>query len=188
MILSSLRTIRVLSVDPTSKGFGFAVLEGPGQLIDWGVKHVRADGGRRNQDCLEKVAALIVRFQPDVFVVERTGVKGCLRRPRVRRLIKSLLTLARHHDLRVRRISRRTVLRCFSQTSAAKKYQVAVALARQFPELELHLPPERRLGDSEDERMSIFDALALGYASYESMRRARRVLSLPSPKTSLRNA
>lgn len=184
MNLASLETIRVLAVDPTSKGFGYAVLEGPEILVDWGVKDGSGDRRHRNRGCLEKAAALIVRYQPDVLVVERADVKGCLRRPRVRRLIKSLLTLARHHDLRVRRISRRTVLRCFSQTSAAKKYQVAVALTRQFPELELHLPPERRLGDSEDERMGIFDAVAFGYASYKSLRRARRAFSLLSAEIS----
>lgn len=34
---------RVLAIDPNSRGFGFAVLEGPDRLIDWGVVHVRAD-------------------------------------------------------------------------------------------------------------------------------------------------
>jgi len=36
---------------------------------------------------------------------------------------------------------------------------------------------------SEDERMSIFDAVAFGYASYESLRRERRALSLLSLET-----
>jgi hypothetical protein len=37
------KDIRVLAIDPSTRGFGFAILEGPNQLIDWGVKETRAD-------------------------------------------------------------------------------------------------------------------------------------------------
>ena len=32
---------RVLAIQPTTRGFGFAVFEGPQEPIDWGVKEVR---------------------------------------------------------------------------------------------------------------------------------------------------
>ena len=171
---------RVLAIDPTSKGFGFAVLEGPVVLIDWGVKHASGD---QNRKCLEQAAKLIARYQPDVLVVERTTAKGCRRRLRARRLIESLLILVRDRHLRARRVSRRSVQRCFSQKGSATKREVAVAIAQRFPELEPHLPPERKPWMSEDERMSIFDAVAFGYASYESLRRERRALSQLSLET-----
>ena len=31
---------RIIAIDPTTKGFGFAVMEGPEDLIDWGIKEV----------------------------------------------------------------------------------------------------------------------------------------------------
>ncbi len=35
---------RVLAIDPNSRGFGFAVLEGGARLIDWGIRDTgRAD-------------------------------------------------------------------------------------------------------------------------------------------------
>jgi hypothetical protein len=167
----------VLAIDPTSKGFGFAVLEGPEKLIDWGVKHA-GTGAPRNRKSVAQACELMARYRPEVLVVEHTSAKGCHRRARVRRLIKSLLTLARRHRLRARRISRRSVLRSFGPSSAANKYRVAVTLTERFPELALHLPPERKLGDSEDERMAIFDALSFGWMFYETMRREARALSL----------
>lgn len=39
--------IRVLAIDPSTRGFGFAVLEAPNRLIDWGVKEARTDKQRR---------------------------------------------------------------------------------------------------------------------------------------------
>ena len=36
----SAKNQRVLAIDPYSNGFGFAVLEGPKRLIDYGIKKV----------------------------------------------------------------------------------------------------------------------------------------------------
>src|SRR5574337_19513 len=112
---SLLEAKRVLAIDPTSKGFGFAVLEGPTVLIDWGVKHVRSD---RNAKCLEQAAELVGRYRPEVLVVERTAAKGSRRCPRVRQLIEDLIALALDRRLRTRRVSRRQVQRSFSINSS----------------------------------------------------------------------
>lgn len=41
------KDIRVLAIDPSTRGFGFAVLEGPNRLIDWGVKETKVDKKRK---------------------------------------------------------------------------------------------------------------------------------------------
>lgn len=188
MSFSSLATIRVLAIDPTSQGFGFAVLEGPDRLVDWGVKHVRGERNYRNRRCLEQVSRLIAWYQPDVLAVEHTGVKSCRRRSRARRLIEGFVGLASVQNLRTRRVSRRKVQECFSRTVSATKYQIAQAIAQRFPELEYSLPPVRKPWMSEDERMGIFDAVTFGYASYESLRREQRALALLSLETPLSHA
>lgn len=184
MNASLLEVKRVLAIDPTSKGFGFAVLEGPSALIDWGVKRASGD---RDVKSLEKAAELIERYQPEVLVVEHAAAKGSRRCPRVRQLIEDLIALALDRRLRTRRVSRRQVQQSFSINSSATKRQIAVALVERFPELEPHLPPVRKPWMSEDGRMGIFDAVAFGWASYESLRRERRALSLLSLET-LRHA
>jgi len=55
------------------------------------------------------------------------------------------------------------------------KYEVASALALQFPDLASRLPPRRKCWQSEDYRMGIFDAAALGVAYF-----ARRRMQLPT--------
>lgn len=180
---SPVGTARVLAIDPTSKGIGFAVLEGPDRLVAWGVKYAS-----ENRECRKQAAALIVRFQPDVLVVERTDVRGCRRWRRALRLIESLAALAGRRRLRARRVSRRAMLRFFAQSGSAGKHQIAVALSLQFPELSPYLPPERKFDEGENARMSIFDALAFAITYYESQRRERRPLSLLPPENSLRHA
>lgn len=181
MTFPAIHAQRVLAIDPTSHGFGFAVLEGSGALIDWGIKGCRRN---KNERCRSEALKLIVHYDPDVLVVEHTGAKGCQRRARVRRLIVSLCTLAKRRHLLVRRIPRRSVQRCFAVTRMATKREVADAIARRFPELAPYLPPvwdrlAKRLhaDDSEDERMAIFDAVGFAMTFYGS----QGLASLPAP-------
>jgi hypothetical protein len=80
----------------------------------------------------------------------------------VQRLIEALVKLARERGIAVHAIPRSAVLERFSSPDEpATKYSIAKRLTRDFPELAPDLPPPRKLWQSEDERMSIFDALAL---------------------------
>jgi hypothetical protein len=47
---------RVLSIDPTHRGFGYVVLEGSEHLIDWGVRHVQ---GSKNKASIQAASDLI---------------------------------------------------------------------------------------------------------------------------------
>lgn len=156
---------RVLAIDPRSKGFGFAVFEGPTRLIDWGTKQTNGD---RSRNCVKHVGALIARHQPDVLVVEDTEARGSRRWKRVRQLIPKFRTLAVRRRIRFRRISRRKVQKRFAATGASTKHQIAVAIAKQFPELDLRRPPLRRPWMSEAASMAIFDAASLALTFFES--------------------
>jgi hypothetical protein len=50
--------------------------------------------------------------------------------------------------------------------SEPNKYEIACAVAERLPELAPRLAPKRRIWQSEDYRMSIFDAAALGVAYF----------------------
>jgi RNase H-fold protein (predicted Holliday junction resolvase) len=55
---------RVLAIDPSTRGFGFAVLEGPNRLIDWGVKETKKN---KNARTLKLIDELIDRYLPSVM-------------------------------------------------------------------------------------------------------------------------
>ena len=74
------RDQRVLSIDPSTRGFGYAVLEGPDRLIDWGVKETRTDKSKRAP---ASIAELIELYQPRVLVLEDYDGKGSWRCTRV---------------------------------------------------------------------------------------------------------
>jgi hypothetical protein len=150
---------RVFALDPTTKGFGYAVFELPFRLVDWGLARIAGD---KHTSAIAWFEKLLNRFRPDVVVLEDAEAPGSRRRPRVRKLIEALVKFAKEHGIAVETVARTAVLTCFSSgDEPATKQIIARRLTEQFPELQPKLPAPRKTWESEDERMSIFDALAL---------------------------
>jgi Holliday junction resolvasome RuvABC endonuclease subunit len=168
--MSGVAKTRVLAIDPSTRGFGFAILEGPNRLIDWGVKETKTDKKRR---ALKFVEDFIERYKPDSIVVEEYEAKGSRRCGRVQELINDISKLAVKNRVKVRRFSRLKVKQRFSASGASTKYEIAVAIANRFSELAPRLPRFRKPWMSEDYRMSIFDAagFALTFFQFDNKRK-----------------
>ena len=151
---------RVLAIDPMHRGFGYVVLEGSEDLIDWGVRHVQ---GSKNKASLQAASELISFYRPQILVLEDVSSKNCRRRKRVRELIDALDQLGRRRGLSVRRINQAKVRRTLS---VSNKTQMARAIVARFPELRSRLPPERKPWMSEHLTMAIFDAAAFALAFF----------------------
>jgi hypothetical protein len=158
---------RVLAVDPTHRGFGYVLLEGPDFLVDWGVYSV---SGTKNLACARALAQLIDLYRPDVLVLEDSSVKDCRRRARVRRLLDELGALARQRGLQVRNVSRKKVTQTFARQTSLNKNELAQVIVTRFPELTPHLPPQRKPWMSEDARMAIFDAAAFALTLFAALK------------------
>ncbi len=153
---------RVLAIDPFSRGVGFAVLEGPERLIDWGLKTTgRADNGK----AIRAIEALVARFQPDVLAVEDSDEIGWRRCGRVQQLLAGIVS-AKSRRLPVRLVSRHQLCAIGPLPQASTKYGRACLLAERFPELQPSLPRFRKPWMSEDDRMAIFDAVGFAVACF----------------------
>lgn len=149
--------LRILAIAPSTRGFGFAVIEGKETFIDWGVKSVK---GNKNAESLKKVKALIAHYQPGMLVLQDT--EHSRRSARIRTLSKRLIAMAATHKVRVKLFSREQVMQVFFADAPGTKQALAEILAVRFPdELGSRLPPKRRPWMSEDSRMDIFEAVAL---------------------------
>jgi len=157
--ISETRLLKLaLAVDPTTKGFAFVVLE-DGSLVDWGVRHA---GVSKNSGSVRKLRVLLKRYTPDMLVVEDVNHRSSRRWRRVRQLVAWFSREARHQHIALRRVAHQQVRKHFAAYSPhVTKYGVALALAERFPELRERLPRVRKMWMTEDERMSIFDALAM---------------------------
>lgn len=155
---------RILSLDMTAKGFAYAVLEGPERLIDWGTTEIK---DRSKNGYVERAESFLWRYFPDLVVLEAGKGAGSRRGERARNLIQRIELLAVTRGLPVRKVSRGDVRFAF-RGSAETKHEIAHAIASLFPELESRLPRFRKPWMSEDERMSIFDAVSFALTVYRS--------------------
>ncbi|MGH9498163.1 MAG: hypothetical protein ACRD3L_03395 [Terriglobales bacterium] len=146
---------RVLALDVSPCSFGFAVFEGHNELLDWGVKRFRRSMNAVKMPLREKLAILLADWAPDVVVMKKpmTTAHG--------RVSTRILAIGKARRIPIRLLSRKEVRAAFPDCPQ-NKHQIASAIATRFPELAARLPPKRKPWQSEDYRMSIFDAAALG--------------------------
>jgi Holliday junction resolvasome RuvABC endonuclease subunit len=150
---------RILAITPSSRGFGYAVLEGHKVLVDWGVKSVEGD---KNAGSINKVEEMIAHYNPQVMVFEDTATKESRRCPRIQALTKRLVAVAESRTIKVKLFSQTQVRRVFLGDDRGTKHALAKIIVQRFPEeLGFRLPPKHRAWMSEDFRMDIFDAVAL---------------------------
>jgi hypothetical protein len=160
---------RVLAFDVHPRSFGFVVFEGPNCMLDWGIKSFRPGVNVVKIPAAQKLLALLNDFTPSAIVIREREAKG---RTKKSKMLVTIERLARNRRIPVKFISRGDVNRAFVGFES-NKYEVASALAKQFPALSSRLPPKRKCWQSEDYRMGIFDAAAVGVAYFTRRRSAR---------------
>ncbi len=148
---------RILAIDPTSRGFGFVVLEGKDRLVDWGLKSIREN---KDEATLVAVADLVHMYAPHVLVLEDCADGSSRRGHRVRDLIGDIAALGVAEGLITELVSISAVRMVFTADGAETKHEIAGVIAAGFPELVLHRPRFRKPWMSEDERQAIFDAIS----------------------------
>ena len=154
---------RLLAVALTSRGLGYAVLEGEKLLIENGHTSVRSEV--KKAQCLTRVKKLVALYQPDALILQDVVAKGSWRHPRIKRLHREVEAFAKKRKLAVKLISGRQVRRFLLGNERGTKQEIAELLAKHFPiELAFQLPPKRRPWESADSRMDIFDAVGLAVA------------------------
>lgn len=153
--------VRVLSVYPHHRGFGFAVLEHD-RLVDWGLARLYSTA---NDEFLARVEAMIVKYRPHIIALE--DHMNSRRGERAQRLVDTTLGYAKFRELQTILVLPSDVRRMLGVQERATIYDVATRLAEGFPELTPILPPKRKPWQSEAERMKVFQALGLAIVAFE---------------------
>ena len=162
---------RVLALDVHARHAGFAALEGSDRLIDWGLLYFANSRTQPARGVANQLARLISRCRPGWIVVTMPA-NQTLARERLHEIGETVARLARQSGIRLCEMPRQQVLEALG---ARTRYAAALQVAERFPALGARLPKRRKIWQSEQARMSTFDATAAGIAFYrERQRRARR--------------
>jgi hypothetical protein len=155
---------RILALHATSRGFAYCIFEGPGDLIDWGIKRVQAN--EKNRNCLAAIEHLIVRFDPHAIVFEDTDEAGARRSARVKHLLRGVEKLADRASLDTYCYPWQMVFEVFKDGKPTTRHDLATMIAVILPAIKKRLPPKRKPWLPMDPRQALFDAAALGISHY----------------------
>ena len=159
---------RILAVSVSTRGFGYAVMEGENSFVDYGVKVIKGD--TKNIQSLGKMEKLINYYQPDILVLQDVNAQGARRAVRIKLLHGEIIKLAGKRKLKVSMISGEKMRSLLLNDPIGTKHEMAEVLASQFPdELESRLPVKRKSWKSEDARMDIFEAVGLAVTFQKTM-------------------
>lgn len=155
---------RILALHGTTRGFAYVVMDAPGQLSDWGIKHVSADG--KNRNCLAAIEHLVVRFDPHAIVLEDTDEAGSRRSARVKRLYREIEKLADRASVDTYCYPWKVTFDVFREGKPSTRHDIAKQIAVILPAIKKRLPPKRKAWLPLDPRQALFDAAALGITHY----------------------
>lgn len=153
--------MRVLAFDVRHSRLGYALFEGPKQLIDWGVSTVPSRCSDRIGWIRIRAARLLLRCLP-AFIVARYQSKCCTTcNSSAEPILKAILIEAEARGIPTQLVGPDEIKAAFQVST---KDEIATVLVRNFPELLVLLPARRAAWKSEPHRMIIFDAVATGFA------------------------
>lgn len=157
-----------LSIYLNTRGFAFVVFEGHLSPFDWGIREIR--GPRKCNGCLLRITQIVDRYAPDVLVVQDTSAHGTQRARWITTLNAAIAALAKDRDILVFAYSRDQVRCAFERHELPNKHSLAELIAKHIPAFERYVPPPRKPWMSEDRRMGLFDAAALGLVFFQSIK------------------
>jgi hypothetical protein len=157
----------VLAIYFNTRGFGFVLFEGHLSPFDWGIREIR--GARKHGRCFARISKKFDRYLPDAVVLQDTSPEGTRRARRIVNLNAAIVELAKSRGIPVYAYSRDQVRAAFEYLGYVNKQGLAEVIAKKIPAFERYVPPPRKPWMSEDARMGIFDAAALGLMFFHSI-------------------
>jgi RNase H-fold protein (predicted Holliday junction resolvase) len=151
---------RILAIDLHTGSFGFAVLEGPSELLHWGATSFQP---RRSVEkkTKEALAPLLDDYRPQAVVM------GQARAAKLGRLAGGITDMAKSKRIAVTLVSQTDLRESFPDCNQ-NKHRIATAVASHYPEISTLLRPKRKPWQSERYAMSMFEAVALGEAFFKN--------------------
>ena len=154
-----------LSIFLNARGFAYVALEGALSPFDWGISDVY--GRDKVEKSLRVIGRIMRALSPDVLVLRGLYDALFVGSRKLQNLVRVLEALATAANIPVYMISRKQVRQTFSFLGEQPtRSEIAVAIVKRVAVFEQYVPRPRKLWESEDRRIGLFDAVALGFAFY----------------------
>lgn len=154
--------IRIVGLASTTRGFAFAITEGPERLIDWGGYKISS------QERLIEALDIVIKHARPLFVaceVARNSVKS----ERAKKFNEALKVVCARYGIMILCVERRFIERQ-GRMAEATNYDIATTITARFSAIAGKLPRRPRLWDGANERLGVFLAAAAAAAGWNHFR------------------
>jgi len=147
-----------LSLFPNTQGLGYACIETPQSLVDYGVATIKPVS---NEKSFARAKKLIELFRPTVILIRDNDDPVKHRAKRVEALSAMIATYAKTQNIPIYRYSRSQIQDVFEINGMKSKYAISKLIVQWFPELAPRQPKYRRASMNEEYNTGVFDAISL---------------------------
>jgi len=155
----------VFAAHPTTRGFAWVLFQSPRQPVAWAIVHARAG---RNKHLVARFEGLIDKYEPAVVVLEAFEGRETKRIERIQALCRTMVREAEERAIDVSIFDRDAIRMAFAKFGASSRSEIARVIADHLDGFSHRMPRERKIGDSEDVRHSLFNAAALALTYFVS--------------------
>jgi hypothetical protein len=146
----------LLALYPNSIGIGYACLQLPDYLFDFGITTAKPV---KNRKLLANAEKFMDYYKPKIILLKETATSK--RSHRNNQLIEAITTLAGEKGLQVFRYTKGQVTEVFEVFGARTKFEIVEKIISMLPELGIRAPKPRRWYEKEDYNMTLFNAVSL---------------------------
>lgn len=160
---------KFLGIAIRARWLGFAELDSQRCLLDWGMMFYQRRSPTELKSARKRLEGLLARMNPSAIVLVLPDARTNEVMPAVRSITRALHAAVSSRSILVVTLLRTVIRDAFAPCDARTKREIALCLARMFPEIAWKLPPERKIWEKEDSRMALFDALggAVAYHKHQ---------------------
>ena len=157
----------ILSLFPTSTGYGYAIFRSPDDILDCGVYRKRTYDSKAVVKSLQQ---LMLFYVPEAIILRKEDPKHRKLSKRIHKLQSRIKRISQKADILTESITYSEVVQHWKSKGAHTKEQIIEMIYEQFPEYSYRTPRFRYDDVSEDDHMNVFEAIAQGIAWYERIK------------------
>src|SRR5580692_2479503 len=116
----------VLAVRPTSRGFGWALFEGPLAPVDWGIATAKVN---KSAQCMVRFKQLLDQYHPSALILEKFDDEDVHHSERIRTLAETMRGSANTRAMDTPIYGKKEVSITVTGNAKASRHTVAAAVA-----------------------------------------------------------
>lgn len=161
--LISIEPTKVLAIYPCTRGFSYVVMEDPLTLVEYNLVSPKKFD---REKLVNEIKRVINTHNPVTVVLENCDSKYCRKGKRTKNVINVINEWSTKKGVPVKQYSRDDVRKVFEKWYARTKYEIALVITRNIPELRQYTYEKPKYPEREANTSALFSVTSLAITHF----------------------